>query len=75
MSLSDRLPEYDFKRLPELGWAIFAAVSIEVLQIVVATDLAVVEDWKAWAITLGFAALAAGARAGLAWFGRRGRFS
>lgn len=69
------LPTYNFKRLPELGWMIFAGASVEVLQIVVATDLAVVEDWKAWAITLGFAALAAGAKAGLAWFGRHGKFS
>ena len=69
------LPEYDFKRLPELGWVIFTAVGIEILQIVVVTDLAAVEDWKTWAITIGLTALTAGAKAGLAWFGRRGKFS
>ncbi|KKM15150.1 hypothetical protein LCGC14_1698930 [marine sediment metagenome] len=69
------LPEYNFKRLPELGWTIFVAAAIELGQVLVKTDLALVEDWQAWGIALGTAVMVGAAKAGLAWLGRRGKFS
>ncbi len=69
------LPEYNFKRLPELGWAIFVAAGIELGQVLIKTDIALVDNWEAWGVALGTAVMVGAAKAALAWFGRRGKFS
>lgn len=69
------LPEYNFKRLPELGWAIFAAVAIELAQVAVTFNPETITEWGPWAIALGTALVIASGKAALTWFGSRGKFS
>lgn len=53
---------YDFKVLQEIGWAVLVAVVVQAAQIIVASDLEHIADWRTWAVSL----LAACVRAGLA---------
>ncbi len=69
------LPEYNFKRLPELGWVIFAAMAVELAQVALTFNPEMITDWNTWGIALGTALVIAVGKATLAWFGARGKFS
>ncbi|MCX2728566.1 hypothetical protein OO015_13835 (plasmid) [Thermomicrobium sp. 4228-Ro] len=62
---------YEFKALEELGWFVFVAVATVVLQALVEFDPSRVDDWRAWAVGVGAAAVRSGAGAALAWLGKR----
>ena len=62
---------YEFKALEELFWFVVVAVATVVLQALVEFDPAKIDDWRAWAIGLGAAAVRAAAGAALAWLGKR----
>ena len=47
---------YQFKTLPESVRSVLIAISVVVLQIVVATDLTKIENWHVWLIALAAAA-------------------
>jgi len=61
---------YDFKVLPELGFAAAVAVLTALLQILVDFDASVIGDWETWAISAGSAAARAAAVAMLAVLGK-----
>lgn len=48
---------YEFKRLPELGWAILTAIAVEAGQILINTDFNAVTDWRTWIVSVLFAGL------------------
>lgn len=62
---------YEFKALEELGWFVLVAVATVVLQALVEFDPSRIDDWRAWAVGVGAAAVRAGAGAALAWLGKR----
>lgn len=61
---------YEFKALEELGWFVLVAVATVVLQALVEFDPSRIDDWRAWAVGVGAAAVRAGAGAALAWLGK-----
>jgi hypothetical protein len=61
---------YDFKRWPELGWAVLVGIVVAVTPIVVETDVGMVGNWQVWAVALAAAAARAGIAAAVAWFAR-----
>lgn len=58
---------YDFKRLPELGWAVGIAIALVLFQVLVDFDPETVENWKTWAVAVGAAGTRAAGAAGLNW--------
>lgn len=62
---------YEFKALEELGWFVLVAVATVVLQALVEFDPSRIDDWRAWAVGVGAAAVRAGAGAALAWLGKQ----
>lgn len=60
--------DYKFVVLREAAWAAFIAIALLVLQTLVGFDPNGINDWKAWAIALGGAAVRAAAAAVLAAF-------
>ena len=63
---------YEFKKVQELGWAVLVAAMTTALQVLVASDLVAITDWRAWAVSLGAAVTRAAAGAALAILTRRG---
>lgn len=59
--------EYTFKRLPELGWAIFVAVATVVATELVTFNESTLADPKAWGIAVIAACVRAAAGALLAF--------
>ena len=44
--------KYEWKAWAEIGWAILVAVVVQAAQIIVASDLERVTDWRSWAVSL-----------------------
>lgn len=59
--------EYTFKKLPELGWAVFVAVATVVLTELVTFNETTLTDPKAWGIALAAGCVRAAAGAALAF--------
>jgi len=60
--------DYKFVVLREAGWAAFVAVSIVILQALVAFDPEQIGDFRTWVVGLGAGGIKAGAAAILAAF-------
>ena len=58
---------YDFKVLPEVGWAVLVAVVVFAAQVLIEFDPEVIDDWETWAKALGAGAVRAAAGAVLAF--------
>ena len=63
--MPELLSEYNFKPYPEAFYAALTALTIFVLETGANFDTAVLDDWKAWGISLGGAAARAVAAAAL----------
>jgi hypothetical protein len=59
--------EYTFKRLPELGWAIFVAVATVVATELLTFNESTLSDPKAWGIAVFAACVRAAAGAAIAF--------
>jgi len=66
------LPQYIFKTLPELGWAIFVAVATVIATELVTFNESTLTDPAAWGMALLAACVRAAAGALLAHFGPGG---
>lgn len=62
-----KLPEYEMK-LAEAGWFALVAVAVVILEAAIKFDVAVLQDWQTWLVSLGAAAVRAAAGALLAAF-------
>jgi len=58
--------EYEFKLVKELFWAAAVGAAVFALTMLVKFDPAVIDDWQAWAISIGSGCVRAAAGAVLA---------
>lgn len=59
--------EYQFKRLPELAWAVAVAAVTVAVQMAAQTDVRAVDDWQTWVVALGAAVGRAALAAAISW--------
>lgn len=57
------VPKYEFKVLPELGWAVFVAVVVALATSLLEFEAASIDSWETWGIGVasGLVRAAAGA--------------
>lgn len=64
------IPEYQYKRLQELAWALVVAVGVVLAQAMLTVDPATITDWRTWLVGVAAASVRAAGGALLAWFGK-----